>query len=441
MKKNDSMGYVAYAVMLAIALLVGFLVLRPQITAYYSSFQLNPVILVLIAIVVGIIITAIFIELGHLIGAKIGHYNVSKSLCLGLGFKKDKNGKKVMTAGNFDGITGETTIVPQDIKKSKPFAYIYMPLLFVLVEMVLCVVLVVLARTKANVGDNSLVWLQVASEAVMTVAGMILVYDIFPAPLDSKNDGYLLTILTNTTNREAYNEMLLAEDKLAHGLPAGDTPVYDNVTDFTASVNDLTLYAYLSKGDMQGALSIIEKTINSKEHVSSRLYKEAVAAKVAIMIDTLPLEEAKQFFVKLPLEDKKYLASLSSAPAIRAYVLANGLIEGSQSETDAALEKAPGVLHKLPKEKRIIEKKLLNASVDKVSALHPDWNLGEYGYGSKKVEAPDETKPEEAKPVEGTKPVETKPVEEVKPVEAKPEEVKTEDTKKDEAEPHPEEKK
>ena len=132
MKKSDSMGYVAYAVMLAIALLVGFLVLRPQITAYYSSFQLNPVVLVLISILVGIIITAIFMEIGHLIGAKIGHYNVSKSLCLGIGFKKDKNGKKVITAGNFDGITGETIIVPKDIKKSKPFAYIYMPLVFAL---------------------------------------------------------------------------------------------------------------------------------------------------------------------------------------------------------------------------------------------------------------------------------------------------------------------
>lgn len=379
------MGYVAYAVMLAIALLVGFLVLRPEISAYGNYTGINSILLVVLAIVVGIIITSVFLEIGHLIGAKIGHYTVTKSLCLGLGFKKDKNGKRIMTVGNFDGITGETIITPNDVKKSNPSAFIYMPLLCVLVEIILCSVAIVLVNVQMKGGDYSFFWLKVASDVVLTVAGMVLVYDIFPAALDSKNDGYLLTILTNKTNREAYNEMLLAEDKLARGLPAGDTPVYDNVTDFTASVNDVTLYADYEKGDIDGALSIIEKTINSKEHVSAHLYKAAQAAKTAIIIDTKPIAESKAYFVALPLEEKKYMASLSSAPAVRAYVLANGLIEDSESETAAALEKAPSVLHKLPKEKRIIEKKMLNAAVDKVSAAHPEWKLSEYGYGSKKA--------------------------------------------------------
>jgi hypothetical protein len=399
MKKNDTMGYVAYALMLMVAILVGLLVIRPDFAAA-TNLQINSILLVLISIVVGIVLTAILIELGHMIGAKMGHYTITSWICLGLGYKRDKNGKASFSAGNFDGLTGETVVTPNDVKKANPHPMIIMPLIFILLEVVAAVVGMVLGANRvATTGDTSYYWIKIASETILTVACMILIYDIFPTPLDSKNDGYLLTILNSKTNREAYNEMLFAEDHLARGLPPVKTPVYDNVTDFTASVNDVTLYEDLDKGDFKGALDILEKTIACKDHVSSSIYKNAVAQKVAIVIDTDSHEEAEKYFIGLSLEIKKYLASLSSAPAIRAYVLANGLIEQSQSETEAALEKADSVLHKLPKEKRIIEKRMLKAAVAKVCQAHPDWDLSAYSMAPKKAEdkKSEETKPEEPK--------------------------------------------
>ncbi len=394
MKKNDTMGYVAYLLMLAIAVCVGFFVLRPDFSAGTTYLTISPYILVLLSILIGIVFTSLVLELGHLLGAKIGKYDVTGWVCLGLGMKKKKDGKKKFYAGNYDGLTGETIVSPLDSQKSNPRPIIYMGLLFLFIEIVICVAMLVFSSSRINNGDTSFYWLKASSEVVLTVAGMVLVYDIFPTALDSKNDGYLITILNNKTNVVAYNEMLLAEDKLARGLPKGDTPVYDEVTDFTSSVNDITLYDYLDKGDYDAALKIVEKTLVSKKKVSASIYNYAEAQKVAILLDTLPLEEAKKYFIALPLDVKKHIASLSNAPSLRAYVLANGLVEESIGETEAALNKTHDAFRKLPKEKKAVEKKLLKLAVEKVLLAHPDWDFSDYGYSVKADEKKEDAKKE-----------------------------------------------
>ena len=110
---------------------------------------------------------------------------------------------------------------------------------------------------------------------------------------------------------------------------------------------------------------------------------------MAIMLDTLPLEEAKKYFIALPLDVKKHIASLSNAPTVRAYVLANGLVEDSISETEAALNKMHDAFRKLPKEKKTVEKKLLKLAVEKVLIAHPDWDFSDYGYSITKEETKD----------------------------------------------------
>jgi len=402
MKKNDTMGYLVYALMLVIAVMVGLLVLQPEFRKYTTEqLGMNSIVLVLISIVVAIVITAIFIELGHLVGAKVGKYTVSSWVVLGLGFKKNKEGKNKFYAGGFDGITGETIMVPKDVKKSNPHPAIYFPLLFVLVEIIAYVVLIVIASSKVAGGDYSILWMGAASETGIAISCMILLYQIFPAALDAKNDGYLITILNSKGNVEAYNSILLATDRASKGLPPEATPVYDEVTDFTAAVNDITLYEDFAKNDLEGALAIVEKTIASKKHVSPSIYKSAEANKLAIIIKTKPLEESKKYFVAMPIELKKFLAGLSTPAAIRAYILANGLIEESISETEAAIEKSHEVLRKLPKDRKAQEKGMIKEDVLLVIKTHPDWDLSDYGYGEKKP-APGALPTKEADP-EATK--------------------------------------
>ena len=394
MKKNESLGYLAYALMLVIAVCVGFFVLRTDFSNT-SNYSMNVYVLVLLSILVGIVLTALLLELGHLLGAKIGHYEVTGWICLGLGAKKKKDGKKKFFVGNYDGLTGETIVVPLDANKSNPRPIIWMGLLFLFLEVLAAVGCIVFAMYRINVGDTSLYWLKPAAEVVLTVACMVLLYDIFPAALDAKNDGYLVTILNNKVNVEAYNQMLIAEDKMSRGLPAGDTPVYDEVTDFTAAVNDVTLYRLLGEGNEEEALKIVEKTLACEKKVSQAVFRYAEAQKVAIMLDTLPLEKAKEYFVALPLEVKKHIASLSSAPAVRAYVLANGLVEESFGETEAALNKTHDAFKKLPKEKKAVEKKLLADAMNKVMTAHPDWDFTDYGYELKEKSPDDKKSPED----------------------------------------------
>jgi hypothetical protein len=51
---------------------------------------------------------------------------------LGIGAKRQKNGKMKFSFSDFDGLTGSTAIVPKDIKKSNPRHSIYLPLVFFL---------------------------------------------------------------------------------------------------------------------------------------------------------------------------------------------------------------------------------------------------------------------------------------------------------------------
>ena len=57
---------------------------------------------------------------------------------------------------------------------------------------------------------------------------MIYLYDIFPAALDGSNDGYLLTILNNQTNVEAYNDLLLQQHKVAFGEKIDNVQVFEH---------------------------------------------------------------------------------------------------------------------------------------------------------------------------------------------------------------------
>lgn len=409
------MGYVVYALMIVIVCVVAFAIIRPIFSnATYSDVVPIPGFLfVLIAVVSGFLLGSLLLELGHFVGAKMGRYQISSVNCLGVCLKKNANGKTRLSFGGFDGFTGETKAVPTDVKSSNPRHMIYMPLFFFLLEVVACVSVMVYSQTKAT-ASPSWIWGYVFAIVVLTASGIIFLYDIFPAPLDSKNDGYLITILTNDTNVEAYNQMLVAEDKISRGLPAGAAPVYESVTDFTSRVNDITLYEDLKNGDLAGALKICEYTIACKKTVSGNIYHNAIAQKTAILLYSKSLEEIKQYYIDLPLDDKKFIAGLATGACVRAYILISGLVEDSLSETETAMNKADSAVKGSGADKKPIEEKLIVDAVNKVLERHPDWDLSSYGFGAK---------PEEKK-TEGTDAAKT--------AVTTPEKTDTEKTKEDE---------
>lgn len=378
MKKNDFMGYLVYALMIGIAIGVGLGFIRPIFNTYGNVLQGNVgIVFVLLIVIGGIIFSALMLEFGHLLGAKIGKYKVTSWNCLFFQFKKDEKGKTRFSFSNYDGITGETKYVPLDVAKSNPRPVIYFPMLFFLLEVVICVLLISLS--KAFSGANPpWIWAEVVGIVVLTVGCMIFLYDIFPAHLDGKNDGCMIPVLNNAVNVRAYNEMLLAEDMMQKGKKVVSTPVYTTVTDFTSRLNDVTIYNRLSEGDYAGALEVNELTISSKDHVSRRIYNNAVAQKIAIHLFSKPLEEAKEEYISLSLEEKKFIESLASAPAVRAYILVSGLINDSINETKSAMDHADSAIKASGEDKRKVEERMMRFAIKKVIEAHPDWDFSEY---------------------------------------------------------------
>lgn len=401
MKKNDAMGWIVYILMLAVAAAVGFGMLRPALSEY--ALPMNNILFVVICVVAGILLSAILLEVGHILGAKIGKYNILKVNILGIQFKKKKDNKFHFSFSfSFDGLTGETLMAPKDVEKSNPRHSIYLPLLFLLIEVIACAVSMAIGiGFRSN--DASWQAAYVAGLVVLVIVILVNLYNIFPAALDSKNDGYLMTILNNKTNVQAYNNLLAAQEKMLFGEPVPETPIYQEVTDFTNSLNQMAIYKALGDKDYEKALEINQYTIASKDHVSSKVYSTAIAQKLSLEFLTKGLEEVKDEYIDLPLDNKKFIAELSAAPSIRAYLLVSGLIDESETEAKAALERSDKAIKSSGEEKKNIEIELIKLSLKKVIEAHPDWDFSDYNLLEEKKANEQAEENKEAEPKEEKK--------------------------------------
>lgn len=377
MKKNDINALIVYVIMLAIAIVTGLVFIRPTFDQYGYTVPLNNgFAFILLSVLGSILFNAFIIELGHVVGAKIGGYDIYSICVLWFSLKRRK-GKMRFRIANFDGLTGETKVSPKDVSKSNPKPAIYMPMLFLLIEVVALIVIISVATVFQD-ATNSWPWWKAFSIVFMSAAFMIFVYQIFPAQLDNKNDGYLFGILTNQTNKEAYNNMLLSEYKLAIGEEVGETPIYDNVTDFTSRINDLTLYKRLEALDYDGVIEICEKTIACEKDVSDRVFYTAVANKVSMLIMGDKLEDAKNYWISQKLDTKKNIMACYNAPCIRAYSLVSAFIDGSEIETKHTLDKVDSIIRATPTNKRAVEDKLIDVVFEIIVKGRPEWDFRDY---------------------------------------------------------------
>ena len=123
MKKEDVSGIVVYILILAVAVVFGITVLRVHAencgldTMVYIFYILG-------AIVTGVILNAVLFEVAHIVGAKAGRYLILSVNILGLLWYKDEDKTKFKFSG-FDGLTGETRIVPNYDKKTKVCIWFY----------------------------------------------------------------------------------------------------------------------------------------------------------------------------------------------------------------------------------------------------------------------------------------------------------------------------
>ena len=367
LKKNDFATFLAYIAMFAIALLVGLLVISPTIKGSSLSTP-EAVVIVVVSVIVGVIVNSAGLELLHMLGAASGGYQILSVCVLSMTFKKRKSRKeKLFTFASFEGLTGETKVNPKDPEKSNPTGMILFPMLGYLLEVI---VLLILAAVF-----QSATWVPVGSYVILAIGGMIFVYNAIPAHLDSITDGYLLILLSKPVNRVAYNQILLAEHSENKEQALENLPLYNEISDFTATLNSLAAYRKIKEGKPEEALAIFSAIASAQKGVSKSVVQEASCQKLALLLLLEKKGEAKDYYEGMSDADRRYIASLASLPALRCYALISGILEESDSEVSWAFDKVERLEKKVTGVALEGEKILLNSSYSLLKKMHPGWDI------------------------------------------------------------------
>ena len=376
MKKEDITGLIVYLIIIALAVIFGFTVLQTH-NAESSFSGIGYVLYIIVSVLVGAIFNAVLFEMAHVIGAKIGKYTILSVNILGFCFYKD-NEKTKFKFSSFDGLTGETKIVPKEgmVEKANPYPYLFFGSLFFVVEAIAVMVVFSIYRHS-----DTLILRDVAY-AILTVGAIglvILLYNILPMRIDSMTDGYRLTMVSNPKNKAAFNELLRVEYEIAQGNDNVEIKVFDEITNFTADLNLNRVYALLDKKEYKSAEEILDKIIAAKQEVSEKVYIRARAQKIYINLYTRNLEEAKEYYEKeVPVAERREISNDVSMASIRAYLLMSGLLDKSRSECIIALNNVYRAFKHTPKNRQHTEVELFNEALEKVVSAHPDWELEGY---------------------------------------------------------------
>ena len=376
MKKEDITGLIVYLIIIALAIIFGLTVLKTH--GEESSLEgIQYVLYIVGAVFVGAVFNGILFELAHVLGAKIGKYNIISVCVLGFCFYKD-NGKTKFKFGSFDGLTGETKIVPKEgmVDKANPYPYLFFGSIFFAIEAIAVMVIFSIFRQAEDLGLRDVAY------GVLTVGAIglvILLYNILPLHIDSMTDGYRLTMVSNPKNKAAFNELLRVEYEISQGNTNVEVKVFDEITNFTADLNLNRVYALLDKREYRAAEEILDKIIEAKQEVSEKVYIRARAQKIYINLYTRDLEEAKEYYEKeVPVSERREISNDVSMASIRAYLLMSGLLDKSRSECIIALNNVYRAFKHTPKNRQHTEITLFNEALEKVVAAHPDWELEGY---------------------------------------------------------------
>ena len=380
MKKEDVLGLIIYLVIIALAIVFGITVLQTHnaessLNGVWNGFAY--ILYVAGAVILGAIFNSSLYELGHVLGAKVGKYEILSVNILGFCFYKDE-GKTKFHFASFDGLTGETKIVPKKdmADKANPYPYLLFGSLFFIVEAIAVMVVFSLFKNAESAVLKDVAYFVLTIGAIGLV---ILVYNILPFRIDSMTDGYRLTMVSNPKNRAAFNELLRVEHEIQQGNTDVEVKIFDEITNFTADLNLNKVYALLDKKEYAAAEEILDKIIAAKDGVDAKVYVRARAQKIYINIFTKPLEEARKFYdEEVPMAERRQISNDISMVSIRTYLLMSGLLDGSKSECLFAINNVRKCFNSTPKQRRKTEADLFNEALNKVDEIHPTWKLNEY---------------------------------------------------------------
>ena len=387
MKKEDVISYIVYALILIAAILTVVFAINPLLSgedAYLNGlpvFSYSPVVYSIITIVISIIFGSILVEVGHVLGAKIGKYKIISVNILYFNFYKTKNAQGKDTFKfrfkSFDGLTGETIVMPVTGKDgkyiSKPGAMIYLPNLLLALFTALSFLGYALSIR------DTLVFAPLSLYLVL-VFGIMLFYNIIPTKLDSITDGYQMKICSKKSNIPAFNESLRIRSCNILGIDPGETIVFDEVTDYTFEINLVEVYKLLAKNDYASAYKILDKMYKLRESLNASNKAKLIGQMIYILLinpnNLVNVELAKKiYYSEITSEEKRDVSNASYIETIRAYILISGILELSETEVQYATSRANSAYRKVESGRKDIEKVLYQNALKLVKEKHPKWEL------------------------------------------------------------------
>lgn len=333
MKKEDVISTLVYLVMLVIVVIVGYFIISANSEAILSSLGNNSSAIygfVIISLIIGVLINVIFVEVGHALGAKIGGYDILSFNVFGLCFYKVLVNDKLKTKfgfKSFDGLAGETKILPSSKKeKHNPVAYIIFPFVLILLEF-----LALYLSFMFISDDSNFAFIKYAIVLIATVGGLFILYDYIPFKLDAATDGYRYTLLVKKINVEAYNTRLEIEGNILLNKDNKNYKVFDEITDYTADVNFLSIYNYLENYDYESSFELINKIINTTSKVSNETILKAKMWYLYLLLKEDKLDEAQKYFEEFDDSATNYLKKNNSLLTLRTYNLYLIKVEKAES--------------------------------------------------------------------------------------------------------------
>jgi len=377
MKKENITGLLVYILILALAVVFGFVILKEYYnvgSSHMESWAFS--LFILGAVLAGAVFNGILFELAHMLGAKLGGYKILSVSIYGFTFYKVENKTKFRFA-SYDGLTGETKITPKAglKKEANPTWYFLLGTLFYGIEIVLAIIAFGLL-TGADTEHASLVSWGYFILTAAIVGGMILIYNIIPLHLDSMTDGYRMRQASGKNNRKSFNNLLRMENG-----EVVDESVHEEaaVTPFSADLKLNRLYEFLDAHDYESAEKVLDEEILSNPKLSKGTYLRARAQKIFILILTRTKEESLEFYEKeVPMAERRLISDDVSMDSIRAYILMSGILDKSRSETLLALKRVYRAYKGVPDSRKDLERKLFNEALNAVIQAHPNWELEQY---------------------------------------------------------------
>lgn len=379
MKKQDIRSLVIYAIILvALFLTAYFGVITHRVVkdvAKIAGNEFLPVAWSILAIIGTFFVSGILLEVGHILGAKIGKYEIISINFFGLTFYKlEGENKTKFKVSSPDGLFGETVVSPKYNDKgeviSKPKAMLWLGNLFLALCIIVSAILVTLFGSKTDV---------VISQISLLVAvsfGCVLFYNMLPLELDNKTDGDQLRIVSKPGNIAAYNELLRVMSCEITNKDPGEAKVFEEITNYTAAINNVTIYKNLSEENYSGALSLINKILDKSDNISNRAKIEFLTQKLYILLYTKALDKAKKLYEdELSLEEKRLISNNNDLIFIRTYLLISAILDPAESEVQYATSRAEKAYKKVEALKKPVEAMLYNNAVARVKELHPTWEV------------------------------------------------------------------